>query len=84
MLFAGDGITNVRLLREIAKMLVVSSPLSVGFLAYSLTDWLIALGTIRSGAVANSVGILGYHSVCFIVRMLRSESFALRRRTVWT
>jgi len=83
MLFAGDGITNIRLLREIAKVLVVSSPLSVGILVYALTGWLRAPGSIRPGAVANSVVILGYHCVYFIVRALGSEPFALRRRTVW-
>ena len=84
MLFAGDGITNVRLLREIAKMLIVSSPLSVVVLVHSLAGWLRTSGTIRPGAVANSVGILGYHCVYFIVRIFGSDSFAWRHRTVWT
>ena len=83
VLFAGDGITNIGLLREIAKVLVVSSPLSVVVLVYSLTGWLRAPGTIRPGAVANSVGILGFHCAYFIVRVLGSGSFALRCRTVW-
>jgi hypothetical protein len=39
MLFAGDGVTNICLLRETAKMLVVSPPLSMVVLVYLLSGW---------------------------------------------
>jgi hypothetical protein len=39
MLFTGDGVTNIRLLREIAIMLIVSPPLTVLILVGLLTAW---------------------------------------------
>ena len=39
MLFTGDGITNIRLLGEIAIMVVVPSPLTVLVLVRFLTGW---------------------------------------------